>query len=190
MDKLKDRSRNSPKRPYYTLADVANKYNELTDLKAVAMVAPQVLSLTYLFHRLIEKKSQELVRVVQDPIFVDIDQNGDVEFTETPRIPQKGTVGDNTFIVMFVNLFSHDERSHSNVLLFDRRKGRVYRFEPHGARPDHEHHKQAGFFNFYNTDKLDAGLSRLLKGWSYVHPHNQYPVLSQTYSRNDSAFNK
>jgi hypothetical protein len=166
-------------RSRYNLDEIAEKFNMLSDIRAVHSIShyPRLL-----FDPKVYDNIQEL-----GFMFVDAEEgSGDVSIVPTPISQQSPT---KRFKVLYLNIYNtHRKNAHSNLLLFDSLHKTMERFEPHGSD---QSALLTDFSNFYNPvalDRLLVSWARTLK-YSYIAPPKEYPVMGQSLSRNDSHWN-
>lgn len=172
----------------YTLASIADAYNDLLDLKAYT----EVLGRSDFPRRLLSVPA-----VALGTFLVDVNADGRVAACKIEAAgPRNGAPPPRAF--MWINLERPDHASplHSNVLVWN--DGVVRRFEPHGADPSLPEHEACGFQGYYSPRALDAAIAAALAeagllppapGAGYVGVDPAFPVLGQSLSTNDSPLN-
>lgn len=175
----------------YTLSDVADKYNDILDVKAYA----EVLRRSDFPTRLLPRQATAL-----GTLLVDIGPDG-AAVTCTIESAQLQAPREWAYpcAFMWLNLERPDHGSpvHSNVLVWH--AGLVRRFEPHGADPSLPAHAACGFQGYYLAPLLDTAIEAALTsaglipagpgGYRYAGPDITFPVLGQSLSLNSSPRN-
>lgn len=165
----------------YTLDQVADQFNDLADVRAVAFVSGYP---SLLFPPAVRNQIQELGFV-----FIDIDgrrlQIVDQQQKWNKNITRK-------WGVLFLSLYNvKRQSSHSNVLLFDSTTHQVERFEPHGSNPQHASQSASEFQDYYFQAAMDQTVTQIVRGsgFTYHPPLARYPIFAQSLSRNDGLGN-
>ena len=181
-------------RVFYTLGDVADKFNELADLKAVCSlkVMSKVMCGVDYPLSLLPVPVQE---GVQDLGFLHIEISSD---GTAHALPRAMPALEKPSAVLHLTIVQTDSnRSHSNVVMFTHADGlRAERFEPHGsdvgsAEMPNIFQLASDFNAFYNADSVDAVVSRIASkyGAVYVKPLAEFPVMGQSISNQNGKFN-
>jgi len=180
----------------YDIDEVADKFNELSDLKAVSDLDKYTGLLdVYPFTLLPLHVSNETQNLGH--LHMDISDKG------IPTILQhlSKKVLNRRFAILFITMVDHLERVHSNVVVFMRDKTGKYsadRFEPHGSdigtkNKPNVHQTACEFNAFYNTHAMDKLLERTIHqtySSAYVRPDANFPVLGQSLSNRSGKYNK
>jgi hypothetical protein len=168
----------------YSLNEILKKFDAIRNIRTVK------------FSEFILLHCPPTTNVAMSMLYLDIDINKNVSVMDHSIMRRNNSA---EIYLLFINmqritdeLHSNGEL-HSNVVFIDLKTYTADRFDGHGSDPENSFHP-ISFRSFYNAANIDAVIERFITTElrlpiKYYPPPEQYPVMCQSYSRNDSVFN-